>query len=478
MSLGDSFIVTSWRDQAQYVVGRILRSSGPLVLLIALFAILVRNAVLPLNFDTFFHLRFGHEFLGDWSLRHPGSVNSFATSDWLPTQWASQVAMAKVDDWFGLPGIAWLAGVLYLIYAGCLFLVCRREAALIVAVPVVALVVVASGDGLSARPQVLSYIFVAVTVGAWLRTAKDGKLRWWLIPLTWVWANMHGMWPLGIAIGLVAALGLLLDHPGERRSKLALLLIPLGSAIAAALTPVGPGLYAAVLNVGGRASYLSEWAPPDFTTVFPFVLALTLGSAVLVRLRAEEQNHDWTRDLLLLLACALAVYSTRTVPVAAALAAPLLAGLLQSLLPPRLPPTRAETVTIAAGLVAAVVVLGLLVGQTKLEPPQPSWLAARMSSLPPGTIVLSDSAWGGYLMWKYPTLDPVLHGYIDLYTDAELVEIDKMLSLSPGWESAVQSTHSQYALLRTRSPLAYALTADQGWRVIEESNDLELLQAP
>ena len=67
------------------------------------------------NNDTYFHLRFGHEFLsGDWSLRDPGSVSSFATADWVPTQWLPQVVMAQTEDWFGLAGVAWLSGLLFL----------------------------------------------------------------------------------------------------------------------------------------------------------------------------------------------------------------------------------------------------------------------------------------------------------------------------------------------------------------------------
>ena len=42
----------------------------------------------------------------------PGSVSTFATADWVPTQWLSEVAMAKTEDWFGLAGVAWLSGLL------------------------------------------------------------------------------------------------------------------------------------------------------------------------------------------------------------------------------------------------------------------------------------------------------------------------------------------------------------------------------
>src|SRR5690242_5581095 len=74
---------------------------------------LVANCARTLtNTDTYFHLRFGQEFLHGWSLRHPGSVSTFATSDWVPTQWLSEVVMARTEDWFGLSGVAWLSGLL------------------------------------------------------------------------------------------------------------------------------------------------------------------------------------------------------------------------------------------------------------------------------------------------------------------------------------------------------------------------------
>src|SRR4051794_38575352 len=64
-------------------------------ILVATFVSLAWHASRPMtNNDTYFHLRFGEEFLdGVWSLRHPGSPTSFGTNDWVPTQWLPQVAM-------------------------------------------------------------------------------------------------------------------------------------------------------------------------------------------------------------------------------------------------------------------------------------------------------------------------------------------------------------------------------------------------
>src|SRR4051794_17161975 len=81
-------------------------------LVVGVLAVLVRVAAAPLvNTDTYFHLRFGAEFLHHWSLVDPGSVSTFATRTWLPTQWLPEIAMAKMEAWFGLAGVAWLFGV-------------------------------------------------------------------------------------------------------------------------------------------------------------------------------------------------------------------------------------------------------------------------------------------------------------------------------------------------------------------------------
>ena len=71
---------------------------------------------------------------GDWSLRDPGSVSTFATADWVPTQWLPQMVMAQTEDWFGLAGVAWLSGLLVPgPRAGRCTWACRRQAEPLVA---------------------------------------------------------------------------------------------------------------------------------------------------------------------------------------------------------------------------------------------------------------------------------------------------------------------------------------------------------
>src|SRR3954468_23836830 len=192
---------------------RRLRAVLPWLVLVAILVSLVLNTAKPLtNTDTYFHLRFGHEFLHGWSLRHPGSVSTFATNDWVPTQWLSEIAMAKTEDWLGLAGVAWLSGLLEVLLFLAVYAAVRGRAEPLVAMPVTGVALYAMQNGLSMRPQVASYLFTAVVVAAWLRTLEDRRMRCWLVPLVWLWAMVHGMWPVALMIGAVATVGSALDR--------------------------------------------------------------------------------------------------------------------------------------------------------------------------------------------------------------------------------------------------------------------------
>jgi len=457
----------------------VVRYVMPTLVVIGIFAVLTNHAKDPLsNTDTYFHLRFGHEFLtGAWSLTDPGSVTTFGTNDWVPTQWLPQVVMAQVEDWFGLAGVAWLSGLIYLGLAVTIWLIARRHASPLVAAPVTVVAILAASPGMSMRPQVLSYLLIAVTTAAWLETRRDLKARWWLVPLAWLWAMVHGMWPVGIIIGLVAVLGIALDRAASPRQGLRLAAIPLLSAVASGLTPVGPALYGAVLEVNSRGQYFAEWQPPDFTDPNAIALLILVGVLVL-RMARSRSPMSWTEVLLVMLAGGWALYTDRTVMVAAMMLVPFAAAALQSGLRERLPVTRLETLSVLAGAVACLAVLAVLVPRTADEPPAyPPWFSA-LDELPDGTVVVNDWGEGGYLMWRFPDLDFVMNGYGDIYTDAELERNYQMDATLPGWVSAVERTGARYALLRPGSRLAYGLEQLEGWDEVHSSDTLVLLAAP
>jgi hypothetical protein len=277
-------------------------------------------------------------------------------------------------------------------------------------------------------------------------------------------------------IGAVATLGLALDR-APRRVVLRGALLTAACAGAAAATPVGPSLYGAVVAVGARREYFAEWLPPDWVSLDSGAFALLLVATLIGLWRRVE--NSWTETLLIALAGVFAAYSVRTVPVGAAMLAPLAAGPLQALVGRRTAVDARERWAVLGAAGLALVVLALAVPRTSDDPlPVPSWSDRAIGGLPAGTKVLNDWSLGGYLMWRYPRLDLVMHGYGDTFTTAELTRNDDLVRTAPGWQRRLRETGARVAVLRPRSFLASQLTSEEGWTTVHRSNTLELLRAP
>jgi len=384
--------------------------------------------------------------------------------------------MTRTEQWFGLAGLAWFSGLLEILLFLGVYAAVRGRAEPLVALPLTGVALYSMQSGLSMRPQVLSYLLVTVVVAAWLRTLDDGRARWWLVPLVWLWAMVHGMWPVALVIGAVATLGLLLDGR-PRAVVLRSAGVTVACAVAAGLTPVGPSLYGAVLTVSSRARYFAEWLPPTWTSWssigFIVLFVVTLAGLLL------RGTNTWTETLLVALGGVFAAYADRTVPVGAAMLAPLAAAPWQSLLGRRRPVVARERWAVLGGALATLVALGVAVPHTSADPLlQPSWADPTLRALPAGTKVLNDWNLGGYLMWRYPQLDLMMHGYGDTFTTPELDRNTRLLQVAPGWQEEVRASGARYALLRPGSLLSSQLMTQEGWQVVRQSEDLVLLRAP
>jgi hypothetical protein len=454
----------------------------PIAMVLVTFVVMVRTAAAPLsNPDTFFHLRFGSEFLHGWSLRHPGHVTTWATADWVPTQWLPQELMARLEEWFGLPGVAWYAGFQYIALTLVVYLAARRWADRVVAAPLLIVAMLACSPGLSMRPQVLSYLAAALTVALWMSVRFGEHVPvwrpWLAVPLIWLWAMCHGMWPLGVIISFAAVAGIVLDRKVRGRSILTLLAVPVAAGLAGGLlTPVGAKLLPAVLMVNSRGQYFSEWKPPDYHMPNCLALLLILLITVLVMVRL---GSDWTSIAVVGLAAGFAVYSARTVPVAACMLVPVAAYHLQRVVGASTRQRRPERMVVVGAAVAALGVLALLVPTTSDTPPsQPRWVDPTFQAMPDGTRVLNESVFGGYLMWRYPDIDFMFSGYGDIYTEHELKTMSEINDLMPGWDDMVRDAQPSYAFVDPESSLAYALRESEGWTVVENDDDVQLLAPP
>jgi hypothetical protein len=274
----------------------------------------------------------------------------------------------------------------------------------------------------------------------------------------------------------VAVVGIALDRAARGRGLLSIAAIPVASAVAAALTPVGPALYPAVLLVGSRGKYFAEWQPTNFLRVSGVALLL-LAAAVLLRMLRRRTAISWTEALLVCLAGGWAVYTNRTVTVAAMMLVPLAARVYADARTPRVPRGRGESTAVVVGFAVCLAALAVAVPRTADHPPEdPEW-AEVVDGLPAGTAVVNDWGMGGWMMWRWPDLNFVMNGYGDIFTDAELERNNQLETTSSGWIAAVKETGARYALLEPGTGLSYGLE-QEGWTIEHRSDDLLMMEAP
>lgn len=427
--------------------------------------------------DTFWHLRLGHDIMNARSLTSITEPWS-AVSDqpWVPTQWLTEVLLAIAEDLGGLPAIAWLFTVALLTLVLLIHRMARLAADAVPAAFATGITVAAMAASLSPRPHLVTYICLALTLLAWHRTIEDLQPRWWLIPLTWLWAMSHGMWFVGPVVGLAVLLGLLVDARVDRQGALKLASIPVAGLVVAALTPVGPALLGAPFAVAGVGSFITEWQAPSFRSPGPAAAALMVAVVVMSWARSTRRV-PWAQVALLALAVGWILLATRTVALGALIVSPLFAATLQTMLRRgRSAPTSRESWTLVVAALAIACVTALVVPRTAADPAAvPSRLDTELDALAPGAVIFNDYKLGGWLRWHHPDLEPVVDGMTEAYSVEHLRDYGRTQAVAGGWEDTFDEWDPEAALLLEDSPLATALVDRRGWTSIAEDEGYVLL---
>lgn len=453
----------------------------PLMLLALMMLGMVRHASQPLRDpDVWWHLRLGQDFWDGRSLSEPGPFGAFSTSTWVPTQWLPEMVASKAEEIFGLPAVAWLWGVGLVSVVTGLFVVGRLVGSPLAAASATGMAVVGMGASLSPRPHMISYMLLLVTLYAWLLTMRDLRPRWWLIPLSWVWATSHGMWFIGPVLGLIVVTGLLLDRRADVPAARRMLLVPISSILVAAVTPVGPRLLGAPFAVAGISQFITEWAPPNFRELGPATTLLMIAIVVLVWARSGEVRW-WTDILLLAFATGWAVLSARTVTLGAIVAAPLLASVIQRWIPhrPVTPVDAREVRSVLVPAAGALALLAFIAPHTASEPSRvPASLQDELKAANAGTVVFNAYELGGWLMWSQPHLTPVIDGLTESYTRDYLAQYTNANLAAPGWQDFVDRAGVSAALVHEMSPLGQALQDQRDWTLVGSDAGYLLLVPP
>ena len=426
--------------------------------------------------DAYWHVVAGEHLVqtGQFVLDDP--FGAATDKVWILNQWVPEVLMHWAHAAYGLPGVAWLLCLGSLLVGVAVYAACRRRSSALVSAVVLAVTFVALSGSLSPRPQLVTFALAAVTTSTWILTREDGRARWWLVPLTWLWACSHGMWFIGPVLGGVVVLGMFLERRLSLGEAARLAVVPALSVGVAALTPVGPRLFTSPFQVGGVTGMISEWQPPHLTD--PGLAAALLLVVVVVVDQVVRRSEEWTIALLTVVALLLAVTWSRTTGLAAVVLAPLAAMAIQRVTRQAVPDVpRRERVAVLVSGVASLVLAGLVAPAAAASPGiGPNGLDAALDRLPAGTVVCNDQTDGGWLMLRHPGLRPTMDTRVELYTVERIRAYLVFVAGEPGWQDYAVQVGCTYAVLPADAPVVAAMRAAGQWTMVEPSGGYLVLE--
>ena len=463
------------------------------VMLIAAFvAVAVIAARPPTDTDTWWHIR-----SGGWTL-----TNGFIYEDpfshtrddvvWVNHSWGAQVVLWGTYQLAGDMGLALYTVILAAVGMG--FVWAAGTGSAYVRGFVLVLASATAAVFWSARPQMLTFAFSAVTLWFLWELVERGRDRmWWLIPVLWAWGNAHAGFSIGfILIGGVVAGGLVERLLGFTAAPTwahlrKLVFVGLAGVAVIVVNPYGPRLLLVPFQTVGLstlADFIQEWNPPDFHNpqFIPFIVLLI---ALITLVGGSPRRLRITNSVLLSGTLYLALTGARNVALFATVAAPVLMAHVDALLRERgwliRPPAQRVPVAIGAvnTLLAAFLVLGgLLVVAGNLTPSniteeQASVLPVAAADFlrdetPPGNLFNSYN-WGGYLMFAVPDLRVFVDGRTDLYGDDFLREYLSIYTASGDWKTTLDDYDVNLVVVEHNSPLALAL-GNSDWQLAHQDD--------
>jgi hypothetical protein len=423
-----------------------------------------------------------------------------------PHEWLSQVVLSISYDVLGLNGVVLLTASLFMLTWGIISYETRRRSNnLFASLITLTLGLSASMIHVLPRPHLFTYLFTALWIVVLEQVNQDKPRRWWLLPVLMLfWVNLHGMFVLGIAIWAIYVTGSFLENPSrswfsEPPTK-ALLLGGSLSIVTTIFSPSGPGIWRAVISLGSNSyitSRIPEYQSANFHVpeMWPFILLLVM---VILSFARAQQKTPWTDILLTASFAAIALYTSRMIPLFAIVAVPIVAETLsvvfkQEFSTGRLFQTEANLSAINSSsngtiwLVVGVLGVTLLLasgrtidanrkGNTFDERFFPVHAVNWLNSNPQDGHMLNEFDWGGYLLLKmFPRQQIFMDGHTHIYGEALTREYEEVMTLQQNWQEILDKYQITWAIVRTESQIAHALEHN-GWNVIYSDETAVILK--
>jgi tetratricopeptide (TPR) repeat protein len=273
---------------------------------------------------------------------------------WIDIHWLFQAVLSFIAEKSGFTGLTILKAVLILGLMGLLYVRCRRHAGPNAVVALLLLVTIASQERFHMRPEIVSWILMALVLDALDRAlapaAGDRARRvilWIELPsLQIIWVNVQGLFMIGpalVGLLLLATASSWRRRPGALDRALDLLVCLALQAVASLVNPYGATALRLPFeelfsHLGGRtllSRTIAEFRPPlSGYLVTPSIVAFVVLAAVAAASLAGDARSVRRFDLLVAIATFyVALKARRNVPIFAVAAAPIVARSLGRLEP-------------------------------------------------------------------------------------------------------------------------------------------------
>ncbi len=410
----------------------------------------------------------------------------------MPSWWWSGV-LGLVDKVAGGAGIRVLAGLLAFVLGALLVRLTRRvgpdaarpagdvavdgDRTLLAVVAPPALTLFALYPYLNARPQIVGFVLLAVTVLVW----RDRLSPWWLLPVFVTWVNVHGTWLYGVLVLglLVVAEAVDTRRLGRRAFELAGAAVG-GVALGGLLYPDRFALVLLPTRQFGDAvereairSY-QEWAPLRAGDPVGWAFAALVLTAVWGCVRTRR----WAMAAVALLLAVMGVTSSRMVPVAVVGLVPFAAMGIDGIGSLKVPTGRAASAVAAVG-VAICLVAGVMAVTTDAYSlgtypvAAVDYLEERGLVADPDVRVVSEDFVGNYLELRFGSR---ANAYVDDRPDARtLLDYKAMRMMEPDWQQALDRADADVVVFQTDRKFTTAVAQLPEWTVVTTKGSYTVL---
>lgn len=420
---------------------------------------------------------------------------------WTPHEWLSELLIFRLVDGLGRIGALVVFGLFPPAIFGVLAALFARRGVRVLAIALpFALGAFTLIPYVTLRPQAISWLMFAGLLW-FLIGASAAHPRRFLLLIPWfaVWANLHGLYVVGLG---VVGLYLLFTLAGRtamspaRGWAIAGLIGVIGASMITPAGPIGILYPLRYLRPGdwGLAN-IQEWQSPNFHE--PAHLAF-LALIVAVGLNGGRRTPGWLVALSWI-GIAMGLAALRNVPVAVVFCMPTLVFGLEDRLrlraegrpARRIPPARAlgrrwieivAAIAIAFGSIAVLVPRDMNAATEKdLAERFPIAGVDRLLQLMPDANVFAQYGWGGYVISRmFASGGRVfVDGRNDMYSEQILEDYSAIRGADPGWEALAAKYGVEAILLPPEATLTRGPATDAGWcEILRDKVEVLYLKGP